>query len=50
LSLTVGLTVEDVEAWPDRIEMVTPEDVQNVAREYLVKKEAVTGRLSPLTP
>lgn len=50
LSLTVGLTVEDVEAWPDRIEMVTPEDVQNVAREYLVKKEAVTGSLSPLTP
>ena len=50
LSLTIGLTVEDVEAWPDRIEMVTPEDVQDVARNYLIKKEAVTGRLSPLAP
>jgi zinc protease len=50
LSLTIGLTVEDVETWPDRIEMVMPEDVQSVARDYLIKKEAVTGRLSPLTP
>jgi len=50
LSLTVGLTVEDVETWPDRIELVTPEDVQNVARDYLLKKEAVTGTLAPLTP
>ncbi|MEE8438614.1 MAG: pitrilysin family protein [Micropepsaceae bacterium] len=50
LSLTIGLTVEDVETWPDRIEMVTPEDVQNVARDYLINKEAVTGTLSPLTP
>jgi zinc protease len=50
LSLTIGLTVEDVETWPDRIELVTPEDVQNVARDYLLKKEAVTGTLSPLTP
>jgi zinc protease len=50
LSLTIGLTVEDVETWPDRIELVTPEGVQNVARDYLLKKEAVTGTLSPLTP
>ncbi len=50
LSLTIGLTVEDVETWPDRIELVTPEDVQNVARDYLIKKEAVTGTLAPLTP
>jgi len=47
-SLTIGLTVEDVESWPDRIGEVTPEDVQNVARTYLIRKEAVTGRLSPL--
>jgi zinc protease len=47
-SLTIGMTVEDVESWPDRIREVTPEDVQNVARTYLIKKEAVTGRLSPL--
>jgi zinc protease len=50
LSLTVGLTVEDVETWPDRIKLVTPEDVQNVAREFLIQKEAVTGTLAPLTP
>ncbi len=50
VSLTVGLTVADVQTWPDRIEQVTPEDVQNVARTYLIKKEAVTGTLSPLTP
>jgi len=50
LSLTVGLTVEDVETWPDRIELVTPEDVRNVARDYLIKREAVTGTLAPLAP
>jgi zinc protease len=48
LSLTIGMTVEDVEEWPDRIEQVTPEDVMNVAREFLVAKEAVTGTLAPM--
>jgi zinc protease len=48
LSLTIGMTVEDVEEWPDRIEQVTPEDVMNVAREFLIAKEAVTGTLAPM--
>jgi zinc protease len=47
LSLTIGLDVEDIEEWPDRIEAVTPDEVMNVARDYLVKREAVTGKLAP---
>ena len=47
-SLTIGLTIEDVEEWPDRIEAVTPDDVQNAAREFLDMEEAVTGTLAPI--
>ncbi|MCH8858451.1 MAG: insulinase family protein [Proteobacteria bacterium] len=46
-ALSIGLTVEDVEEWPNRIEAVTPENVQQAAQDYLIRKEAVTGRLSP---
>lgn len=45
--LATGMTVEDVEAWPERLKRVTVEDVRKVARKYLVDKNSVTGYLLP---
>ena len=47
VALSIGLTVEDVEDWPNRIRAVQPADVRKAAQTYLVKQEAVTGRMSP---
>lgn len=44
-ALAIGLTVADVQAWPDVLQAVTPEDVMASAREVLVKRNAVTGQL-----
>ncbi len=44
-SLTSGLTVADVQAWPDILQAVTPDDVMAAAREILVRTNAVTGWL-----
>ncbi|MDF1871020.1 pitrilysin family protein [Vannielia sp.] len=41
--LTSGLTVADIQAWPDVLDAVTPEDVLAVAREVLVPEASVTG-------
>jgi zinc protease len=49
-ALTVGMTVADVEDWPNRIARVAPADVQNAAKNFLIRKEAVTGRVSPAAP
>ena len=46
-ALSIGLTIEDVEDWPNRIRAVTAADVRKAAQTYLVKEEAVTGRMSP---
>jgi zinc protease len=46
-ALSIGLTVEDVEDWPNRIRAVQAADVRKAAQTYLVKQEAVTGRMSP---
>lgn len=46
-ALTAGLTVEDVEAWPDRIRAVTAAQVNAAARAVLVPKASVTGILLP---
>jgi len=46
-ALSIGLTIEDVEDWPNRIRAVQAADVRKVAQTYLKKEEAVTGRLSP---
>lgn len=46
-ALTSGLTVEDVEAWPDLLQAVTPEDVMEAARALLDKRASVTGWLVP---
>ncbi len=44
-ALTTGLTVADVEAWPDVLQSVTPEDVMTVARKVLQPTHSVTGWL-----
>lgn len=46
-ALTVGLTVEDVQSWPERIEAVTVDDIQKTARKYLRPERSVTGWLTP---
>jgi len=45
-ALTQGLTVEDVQAWPDILQAVTPEDIMAVAREVLDRDKSVTGWLT----
>lgn len=44
-ALTIGLTVGDVQAWPEVLQAVTPEDVIDAAREVLDRRRAVTGWL-----
>ena len=44
-ALTTGLTVEDVEAWPDILAAVTEEDVMAAARQVFDRRRAVTGWL-----
>ena len=46
-ALATGLTIDDVVAWPERMEKVTADDVQNAARKWLDKRRAVTGFLLP---
>ncbi|WP_245413786.1 M16 family metallopeptidase [Fulvimarina endophytica] len=49
-ALATGRTIEDVDQWPERIEAVTVEDVNAVARKYLKPERSVTGYLLPETP
>jgi zinc protease len=44
-ALAIGLTVEQVQSWPERIRQVTAESVRAVARRYLDKRRSVTGYL-----
>jgi zinc protease len=44
-ALTTGLTLADVESWPEVLQAVTPEDVMAAAREVLDRKRAVTTHL-----
>ncbi|MEM7215000.1 MAG: pitrilysin family protein [Pseudomonadota bacterium] len=45
--LSTGGSVEDFVEWPDRLAEVTVEDINQVARKYLVNKHAVTSYLLP---
>ncbi len=47
IALTTGRTVEDVEAWPERIAAVTAEQVNAAAAAVLRPESSVTGRLLP---
>lgn len=44
-ALTTGLTVEDVQAWPEILQAVTAEQIMAVAREVLRPESSVTGWL-----
>src|SRR6056297_2297455 len=44
-ALTQGLTVEDVQAWPDILQAVTPEQIVEAAREVFDRDKSVTGWL-----
>lgn len=46
-ALSVGLTVEDIKAWPEVLQSVTPDDVMEAARKVLDRRAAVTGWLLP---
>ena len=46
-SLVTGRSLEEIEAWPERIGAVTPEDVMAVARQVLKDDAAVTAVLLP---
>ena len=47
MALTTGHTVADVESWPDRINAVTPEQVNTALRDLLNNKRALSGYLLP---
>ncbi|SFS20245.1 M16 family metallopeptidase [Yoonia litorea] len=42
-ALTQGLTVEDVQAWPDILQSVTAEDIKAVAEKVFDRRRSVTG-------
>lgn len=44
-ALSSGLTVEDVQSWPDILQAVTPEDIMAAARLVLNREASVTGWL-----
>ncbi len=44
-ALAIGLTVEDVQAWPDVLEAVTGEDIMQAARDVFDLRTSVTGML-----
>lgn len=46
-ALTTGLTVQDVQDWPQVLQQVTPDDVMAVARKVLDRRQSVTGWLLP---
>ena len=44
-ALTTGLSIKDVQDWPQVLQSVTPEDVMAAAVEVLDKRQSVTGWL-----
>jgi zinc protease len=44
-ALAIGLTVKDVQDWPDILEAVTADDIMAAATEVFDRKRAVTGWL-----
>lgn len=46
-ALSSGLTLEDVDAWQEILQSVTPQDVMRVAKSVLDKRRSVTGWLVP---
>jgi zinc protease len=46
-ALTSGLTIEDVEMWPEILEAVSEDDIMQAAKRVFIPKNAVTGWLMP---
>lgn len=44
-ALTSGLTVEDVQAWPEVLQSITPEEIVEAAKKVFDRKQSVTGYL-----
>ena len=44
-ALTVGLGVNDIRSWPDRVRAVTAEQVREAAHQWLTPNRSVTGYL-----
>jgi zinc protease len=44
-ALTIGLTVDQIISWPDRVRKVTGDQVRDAAKTWLDKKRSVTGYL-----
>jgi zinc protease len=49
-ALTSGLTVAEIEAWPDLVNAVTIEQINEAARHVLDIRRSVTGLLLPKAP
>lgn len=45
-ALTQGLTIEDVQNWPEVLQDVTAEDIHQAARDLFDRRNAVTGYVS----
>ena len=45
-ALMIGLSIADVEDWPNRIRAVQPQDVRDAAVKFLKRDQAVTGRIA----
>ncbi len=46
-TLSTGQTIRDIDEWPDRIKAVKVQDIQEVAKRYLVDARSVTSYLMP---
>ena len=46
-ALTTGLSIDDVENWPETIQAVTAQQVNDAAHRVLVRERSVTGLLMP---
>ncbi len=50
-AMSVGLSVEDIQVWPDVLQAVTPEDIMEAARNVFDRDASVTGWLTrPIGP
>ncbi len=48
--LLLGLTIDQINGWPDAIAKVTADDVKGAAVKYLDIRHSVTGTLIPVAP
>jgi zinc protease len=49
-AMATGETLEHIQAWPERVEAVTVEQVNALLREFLKPERSVTGYLLPQEP